>query len=209
MAQDSPALDRHKDLLSGDARVWVGGLNAILESMRDASRGGQAALTQDLRDLAAAIEAAQADLPADHEAEEQDEGGVLGRQRAPGLHAPAEFLVQSLNDIRGAQRLPLPLRELEEREQLLATLLQAADDSGTARRPLPLEGSIGDARDRRALGVDDAVDDDLVARGLAAPVWAVIEGHPGLRKAVGLVSPPPISEWQPRNQTSSMSCLSI
>jgi putative transposase len=31
--------------------------------------------------------------------------------------------------------------------------------------------------------------DDLVTRGLAAPVWAVIDGHPGLRKAVGLVWP--------------------
>ena len=100
--------------------------------MRDASCGGPAALAQDCRDLAPAIEAAQADLPADHEAEEQDERGVLCRQRALGLHAPPEFLVQPLNDIRGAQRLPLPLRELEEREQLLATLLQAADGSGAA-----------------------------------------------------------------------------
>jgi len=31
--------------------------------------------------------------------------------------------------------------------------------------------------------------DDLVARGLATPVWSVIDGHPGLRKAVGLVWP--------------------
>jgi transposase-like protein len=31
--------------------------------------------------------------------------------------------------------------------------------------------------------------DDLSARGVAAPVWAVIDGHPGLRKAVGLVWP--------------------
>jgi putative transposase len=34
--------------------------------------------------------------------------------------------------------------------------------------------------------------DDLVDRGLAAPVWAVIDGHPGLRKAVGLVWPPAV-----------------
>jgi transposase-like protein len=32
--------------------------------------------------------------------------------------------------------------------------------------------------------------DDLVTRGLAMPVWCVIDGHPGLRKAVGLVWPP-------------------
>lgn len=31
--------------------------------------------------------------------------------------------------------------------------------------------------------------DDLAARGLAAPVWTVIDGHPGLRKAVDLVWP--------------------
>jgi transposase-like protein len=31
---------------------------------------------------------------------------------------------------------------------------------------------------------------DLGTRGLAAPVWCVIDGHPGLRKAVGLVWPP-------------------
>jgi transposase-like protein len=32
--------------------------------------------------------------------------------------------------------------------------------------------------------------DHLVARELAPPVWCVIDGHPGLRKAVGLVWPP-------------------
>lgn len=31
--------------------------------------------------------------------------------------------------------------------------------------------------------------DDLRTRGCAAPVWCVIDGHPGLRKAVGLVWP--------------------
>jgi len=31
--------------------------------------------------------------------------------------------------------------------------------------------------------------DDLVSRGLAAPVWTVIDGHAGLRQAVGLVWP--------------------
>ncbi|HEV8673480.1 MAG TPA: IS256 family transposase [Methylomirabilota bacterium] len=31
--------------------------------------------------------------------------------------------------------------------------------------------------------------DDLGARGLGAPVWCVIDGHPGLRKAVGLAWP--------------------
>ena len=31
--------------------------------------------------------------------------------------------------------------------------------------------------------------EDLTARGLTAPGWCVIDGHPGLRKAVGLVWP--------------------
>jgi transposase-like protein len=34
-----------------------------------------------------------------------------------------------------------------------------------------------------------SVVDDLVARGLAAPVVCLIGGHPGMRKAVGLVWP--------------------
>src|SRR5262249_32336035 len=94
---------------SGDSPDSGRPANAIMETMRDASCGGQAARAQDCRDLAPAIEATQADLPADHEAEEQDERGILGRQRALGLHSSTEFLVQPLNDIRGAQRLPLPL----------------------------------------------------------------------------------------------------
>jgi hypothetical protein len=90
----------------------------------DASCCASSSLSEQRRDVAPSIEAPQPDLAAGHEAEEEHQRGVRGGQAALGLHAPAELLVQPLNDIRGAQRLPLPLRKLEEREQLLATLLR-------------------------------------------------------------------------------------
>jgi hypothetical protein len=91
MVQHSSGLDRQKGAISVDILVSMHPSNTILEPMRDASCGGPTALAQDRGDLAPAIEAAQADLPAGHEAEEQDERGVLRRQRALGLHAPAEL----------------------------------------------------------------------------------------------------------------------
>jgi hypothetical protein len=54
-------------------------------SRRRPQRGG---------DLAPAIEATEPDLPADHKAEEEDQRGILGGQRALGLHAPTKLLVQ-------------------------------------------------------------------------------------------------------------------
>jgi hypothetical protein len=120
--------------------------NAFLEPMRDASCSGPAALPQDRRDLAPAIEAAQADLPADHEAEEQDQRGVLAGQRALGLHA--ELFVQALNEVGRAQRLPLALREPEEGEQFVAAFLEAADDAYPQTTSRTSEGviSIGEPR---------------------------------------------------------------
>src|SRR5215470_18366851 len=58
-------------------------------------------------DLPPAVDPAQLDLPAGHEAEEQDQGRVLGRQRALRFHASAKFLVEPLNCVRRPQRLPL------------------------------------------------------------------------------------------------------
>src|SRR2546425_13239100 len=70
------------------------------------------------------------------------------------LHAPAEFLIEPFDHIRGAQRLPLRLREGEEGQQL-CTALQAAPDAGTALRPLTVE-----ARVRRAAPVGGRRKDD-------------------------------------------------
>lgn len=65
-----------------------------------------------------------------------------------------------------AASLPLPLREPEAPEQCLAALLQAADDAGAPRRPLPLEGREGGARRGRALGVDHPVEVGLAQAGV-------------------------------------------
>ena len=70
-------------------------------------------------DLPPAVDPAQRDLPAGHEAKEQDQCRVLGRQRALRLHAAPEFLVGPLDRIRGSQRLPLGAWEPEEREQFV------------------------------------------------------------------------------------------
>jgi hypothetical protein len=59
--------------------------------MRDASCRGSA-LAEHRRDLAPAIHASEADLAASHEAEEQDERRVLGRQATLSLHPPPELL---------------------------------------------------------------------------------------------------------------------
>src|SRR5713101_8388268 len=75
-----------------------------------------------------AVDLPQLDLSAGNEAEEQDQRRVLGGKRALGLHAPAEFLVEALDDVRGAQRLPLYLRKGEERQQFGAAFLQTARD---------------------------------------------------------------------------------
>lgn len=49
----------------------------------------------------------QLDLPARDEGEEQDDGGIFAQQSALCLHAPATFLVEPLNRLRGSQHLPL------------------------------------------------------------------------------------------------------
>src|SRR6266568_6347274 len=68
-------------------------------------------LTEHRGDLPPAIDPAQPDLPARHEAEEQNEGSVLAGQRALGLYAAAKFLVEPLNRVRSPYRFPLLLGE--------------------------------------------------------------------------------------------------
>jgi hypothetical protein len=101
--------------------------------MRDASCRGSA-LAEHRRDLAPAIHASEADLAASHEAEEQDERRVLGRQATLSLHPPPELLVQPLNHVRRSERLPLALGELEEREQFLAPSARLRTTPGQRRR---------------------------------------------------------------------------
>src|SRR5262245_16017453 len=158
MSQHSAGLDREEWRILGHTQIRVDPSTAILGQMRDASCGRLAARAQHRGDLTPAVEPAQSDLPADHEAEEQDQRGVLGGQAALRLHAPAELLVEALDDIRGPERLPLALGELEEGGQLVPALLETADHAGAAGPPLPLERGVGAARGGRVLGVHDPVE---------------------------------------------------
>src|SRR4029453_11819334 len=97
-------------------------------------------------------------MPAENETKEQQERRVLGGQPPLRPHAPAELLVQPFDHVGGPERLPLALREPEEREQLLTAFLEAADHARAAGRPLPLEGHRGQAGRRDTLGVDDAME---------------------------------------------------
>jgi hypothetical protein len=99
MSQHSAGQDRQEEPILGDTQISVGPSNAILEPMHDASCRGPAALAQRRGDLAPTVEPAQPDLPADHEAEERDERYVLSGQRALGLHAPAELLIQAFDHV--------------------------------------------------------------------------------------------------------------
>src|SRR5439155_11359114 len=101
---------------------------------------------------------AQLDLPTRYEAEEQDDGGVFTRERALRLHPAAEFFVEPLDDVCGAQRLPLPLREPEEGEQFVAALAQARHHARAALGPRALEGRIREARRVGVRPVDDTVE---------------------------------------------------
>jgi hypothetical protein len=72
------------------------------------------------------VKLAQGDLPGGDEAVEQQERGTFAGQQALRLDAPAKLLVQPFNDVRGAQRLPLLARKVEDGQQLVVPLLQAA-----------------------------------------------------------------------------------
>jgi hypothetical protein len=55
-------------------------------------------------DLPPAVDPAQVDLPARYEAEEQDDGGVLTRERTLRLYTSAEFFVEPLTPWRARVR---------------------------------------------------------------------------------------------------------
>src|SRR5437762_219405 len=108
-------------------------------------------------DLLPAVDPAQPDPPAGHEAEEQDHRRVLGGQRALRFHASAKFLMEPLNRVGGSQRLPLLFREPEERQELLAAFPQARHHTRAALAPGALEERVGSAS-RLSIGrVDDSM----------------------------------------------------
>ena len=64
-----------------------------------ASRRGPQPLADDGRDRRVPVDLPQLDLPAGDQAEEQDQRGVLRRERALRLHASAEFLIEPFDHV--------------------------------------------------------------------------------------------------------------
>src|SRR5207248_7812117 len=88
------------------------------------SHAAQPVLAEHRGDFPPAVDPAQPDLPARHQAEEEDQRRLLARQRALRLHAASEFTMKPLDDVRAAQRLPLGFGKAEEREELVAAFSQ-------------------------------------------------------------------------------------
>src|SRR5437667_4977492 len=109
-------------------------------------------------DFPPAVDPAQLDLPTHHEAEEQGQRCVFAGQRALRLQAPAKLLVEPLNRVRGAQRLPLPFGEGEEREQFVAAFPKAHHHAWAALGPLSLKGRVSGAGGVGISRVDDAME---------------------------------------------------
>ncbi len=109
-------------------------------------------------DFAPTVDPAQLDLPACHEAEEQDQGRVFGRERTLRLHAAPDFFVGPLDRVRGSQRLPLRFGEGEEREEFVAAFPQARHHAGAALGPRALEGREGGAGSVTIRSVDDPME---------------------------------------------------
>ena len=117
MVQRTSERDWQQDAILEHPLVWVRPSNGILAPMRDASCGSPP-LPEHHWDLTPSIDASQPDLAASYEADEEDRRCVLGGQRALGLHAPTELLVQPFDHVCGLERLSLDLEELEERKQI-------------------------------------------------------------------------------------------
>src|SRR6185436_2576019 len=83
--------------------------------------------------------------------------GLLARQRALGFDASAKFLVEPLNHVCGAERLPLRLGEAEERDKFVAAFSEARHHTRAALAPRALEGAVGDTRSVSAGRVGDAM----------------------------------------------------
>jgi hypothetical protein len=81
--------------------------------------------------VCAAVELAERDVPAGDQTEEQGHRRVVRRQRRLRFHATAELTVKRLDHVGGPDRLPLRLRESDERQELVAPSV-AASSSCTA-----------------------------------------------------------------------------
>ena len=99
MRHHSSGVGARKSAIVAYTKIAAGPSNAILESKRNASCRRPSVLTPHGRDLAPPIESVQPDLATGHEAEEQHERRLLGRQTALRFDASAEFLMQSLDHV--------------------------------------------------------------------------------------------------------------
>src|SRR5213593_4489943 len=120
----------------------------ILESW---SRGHSA----DLIELLVAVELAEAQLPRRRQTVQQEQRAVRRGQHRLRLDPPAELLDDALDDVGGAQPLPLAFREAVEREQLVAGLVEALDHRGAPLLPFGRELEPRPPRCPLVLGVDD------------------------------------------------------
>ena len=109
------------------------------------------------RDLPPAVDPAQLDLAAGHEAEKQNDRRVLARQRALRLHAAAKLFVKPLNHARGSQCFPLRLGDRKRREQLITAFPQTRYDPGAALGPCALESRVSGASGVAIRNVNDAM----------------------------------------------------
>src|SRR2546425_7374658 len=94
------------------------------------SCGNHCVLAEHRGNLPPAVDPAQPDLLARHEAKEQDQSRLFARQRALRLHAAAELFVQPFDHVCRALRLPLRLGKSGKRQELVAALAQARHDAG-------------------------------------------------------------------------------
>ena len=98
-------------------------------------------LADDRSELGVSGDLGERDLHVDDEAEKQNDREILGRQGHLRLDPAPEVLVQALDDVGGPERLPMGPGEAEEREHLLAAILESLDDARAALGPLELEGA--------------------------------------------------------------------
>ena len=103
-----------------------------------------------------AVEAAQRNLAAAQESEEQEQHGLFTGQRSLGFGPPAKLLVDPFQRIGGAQRFPLRARETGKGEEFVAGLLEAGTDRLAAQFPLAQEADARLLDAFAACGVDHA-----------------------------------------------------